>query len=80
MGKAEGGVAAAAVRHGVGACSWWGGQRVAPTPTMCCTCRPPRYTNKDLQHVRTWQAGWIIQRKAGARWHTVGTQLARAKS
>ena len=25
MGKAEGGVAAAAVRHGAGACSWGGG-------------------------------------------------------
>ena len=35
-------------------------------------------TNKDLRHVRTWHAGWIIQRKVGARWHTVGTQLARS--
>ena len=42
MGKGEGGVAAAAVRHGAGAssCGGGGGQRVAPTPTMCCTCRP----------------------------------------
>ena len=35
-------------------------------------------TNKDLRHVRTWQAGWIIQRNVGARWHTDGTQLARS--
>ena len=34
-------------------------------------------TNKDLQHVRRWQAGWIIQRNVVARSHTDGTQLAR---
>ena len=35
-------------------------------------------TNKDLRHVRTWQVGGITQRKVGARWHTVGTKLARS--
>ena len=33
-------------------------------------------TNKDLRHVRTWQAGWIMQRNVIARLHTDGTQLA----
>ena len=44
LGKGEGGVAAI-VRHGAGACRLGGGgQRVAPTPTMCCTCRPRRFS------------------------------------
>ena len=32
MGKAEGGVAAAAVRHGAGACSWGGGAEGGADP------------------------------------------------
>ena len=43
MRKAEGGLAAAAVRHGAGACGWGGGGAGAGADkTMCCTCRPRR--------------------------------------
>ena len=35
-------------------------------------------TNKDLRHVGTWQAGWIIPGRVGAHWRTLCTQLARS--
>ena len=53
--------------------------RGAPAARACCgSWRAPAAqssaawcTNKDLRHVRTWQA-------VDARWHKVGTQLARS--
>ena len=68
-------------------CTCQCGPRISPTASCACrgssrapaAQRPAAWcTNKNLRHVRTWQAGWIIQRKVGARWHTVGTQLARS--
>ena len=62
---------------------------VTPCPPVSDTfCKTAWCTNKDLRHVRTWQAGWIIMQRNATercctfahRWHTVGRQLARANS
>ena len=71
-------------------CSWWWWTRPVlwlhePRPTCDLPthqtisdtfCKTAWCTNKDLRHVRTWQAGWIMQRNVVARSHKDGTQLA----
>ena len=65
-------------------CTCQCGPKISPTTSRRRSLRAPSAqraaawcTNKDLRHVTTWQAGWIIQRNVVARSHTDGTKGSR---